>query len=149
MRHLLGFFILILLAACSRQQHADLVLRNAKIWTVNPNQPEAEALAVQKGKIVAIGSATEMEKWLGNDTHVIDAAGRRVLPGFTDAHTHFLSGGQSLLTIDLRNCKDEKEFLNKLKAYADKLPHGRWITSGNWDHERTFGGVLPTRQMID
>ena len=149
MRHLFGFFILLLLSACSRQQHADLVVRNAKIWTVNPNQPEAEALAVQNGKLLAVGSTAEMEKWISSSTRVVDANGRRVVPGFTDAHTHFLTGGQSLITIDLRDCKNEKEFLARLKAYADKLPAGRWITEGNWDHERTFGGVLPTRQLID
>ncbi|MDZ7363684.1 MAG: amidohydrolase [candidate division KSB1 bacterium] len=149
MRYLFGLFILMLLTACSRQPHADLVVKNAKIWTVNPNQPEAEALAVQRGKIVAVGSAAEIEKWIDNSTRVIDAAGKRIVPGFTDAHTHFLTGGQSLLTIDLRDCKNEKEFLARLKAYADKLPPGRWITGGNWDHERTFGGVLPTRQLID
>lgn len=149
MRYLFGFFILMLLAACSRQPKADLVVKNAKIWTVNSNQPEAEALAVQEGKIAAVGSAAEIEKWIDKDTRVIDAAGKRIVPGFTDAHTHFLTGGQSLITIDLRDCQNEQEFLARLKTYADKLPHGRWITGGNWDHERTFGGVVPTRQLID
>jgi hypothetical protein len=149
MRYLFWFFVLTLLAACSGQQHADLIIKNAKIWTANDQQPEAEALAVSKGKIVAIGMTAEMEKWIGKDTRVIDASGRRIVPGFTDAHTHFLDGGESLLTIDLRDCQNEEEFLAKLKAYADKLPAGRWITNGNWDHERTFGGILPTRQMID
>jgi hypothetical protein len=124
-------------------------LKNAKIWTVNEKQPEAEALAVQNGKIVAIGSTAEIEKYLGKETRVIDAAGKRVVPGFTDAHTHFITGGQSLITIDLRDCENEQAFLEKLKAYADKQPAGRWITEGNWDHERAFNGVLPTRQMID
>lgn len=149
MRCILSFFVLAILAACARQQPADLVLKNAKIWTVNENQPEAEALAVQNGKIVAVGSTAEIEKYIGNNTRVIDAAGKRVVPGFTDAHTHFITGGQSLITIDLRDCENEQAFLDKLKAYADKLPSGRWITEGNWDHERAFNGVLPTRQMID
>jgi predicted amidohydrolase YtcJ len=149
MRYLFGFFILMLLTACSRQQKADLVVKNAKIWTVNDRQPEAEAFAVQNGKIVAVGHSAEIEKWIDQDTRVIDAAGKRIVPGFTDAHTHFLTGGQSLITIDLRDCQNEQEFLARLKAYADKLPPARWITEGNWDHERTFGGVLPTRQMID
>ncbi|MDZ7344177.1 MAG: amidohydrolase [candidate division KSB1 bacterium] len=149
MRGVLCCAILALLAACGREQKAELVLKKAKIWTVNPHQPEAAALAVQNGKIVAIGSDAEMDTWIGSSTRVIDAAGRRVLSGFCDAHTHFLSGGQTLLSLDLRDCKNEKEFLERLHAYAAKLPPGRWITGGNWDHERTFAGVLPTRQMID
>jgi len=149
MRYLFSFLILLLLTACSRQQKADLVVKNAKIWTVNENQPEAEALAVQNGKIVAVGHSAEIEKWIDKDTRVIDAGGKRIVPGFTDAHTHFLTGGQSLLTIDLRDCQNEQEFLARLKTYADKLPPGRWVTEGNWDHERAFGGVLPTRQLID
>ena len=149
MRCILSFVVLAILTACTRQQPADLVLKNAKIWTVNEKQPEAEALAVQNGKIVAVGSAAEIEKYIGEKTHVLDAVGKRVVPGFTDAHTHFITGGQSLITIDLRDCENEQAFLDKLKAYADKLPAGRWITEGNWDHERAFNGALPTRQMID
>jgi len=149
MRYVFSFFVLMILAACTRQQPADLVLKNAKLWTVNSQQPEAEALAVQNGKIVAVGSTAEIEKYIGKETRVIDASGRRVVPGFTDAHTHFLDGGESLLTLDLRDCQNEAEFLRKLKAYADKLPAGRWITNGNWDHERTFAGVLPASQLID
>jgi predicted amidohydrolase YtcJ len=149
MRYLCGFFVLMILAACTRQQPADLVLKNARIWTVNEKQPEAEALAVQNGKIVAVGGTAEIEKYIGENTRVMDAGGKRVVPGFTDAHTHFITGGQSLITIDLRDCENERAFLDKLKTYADKLPAGRWITEGNWDHERTFNGVLPTRQMID
>jgi hypothetical protein len=149
MRYVFSFFVLMILAACTRQQPADLILKNAKIWTVNEKQPEAEALAAQNGKIVAVGSTAEIEKYSGQETRVLDAAGKRVVPGFTDAHTHFLTGGQSLITIDLRDCQNEQEFLARLKAYADKLPAGRWITGGNWDHERTFGGVLPARQLID
>jgi len=149
MRYVFSFFVLMILAACTRRQSADLVLKNAKIWTVNSQQPEAEALAAQNGKIVAVGSTAEIEKWIGKETRVIDAGGKRVVPGFTDAHTHFITGGQSLITIDLRDCENEQAFLDKLKAYADKLPAGRWITEGNWDHERAFNGVLPTRQMID
>lgn len=149
MRYIFSFFVLMILAACTRQQPADLIVKNAKIWTVNDRQPEAEALAVRNEKIVAVGSTAAMEKYIGENTRVIDAGGKRVVPGLTDAHTHFVTGGQSLITIDLRDCENEQAFLDKLKAYADKLPAGRWITEGNWDHERAFNGVMPTRQMID
>jgi len=137
------------LAACACRQKADLVLQNASIRTGNPQQPRAEGLAVLDGKIVAVGHADEIERWVSQRTRRLDASGRLVLPGFIDAHTHFVSAGRNLLSIDLRNCVNEQEFRDKLKTYVATLPAGRWIIGGNWDHERSFGGVLPTRQMID
>jgi len=143
------FIAMVRLSACARQEKADLVLLHANIWTGDAQRPNAEALAVVKGKIAAVGHADEIERWIGKGTRRIDAGGRRVLPGFIDAHTHFVSAGANLLGIDLRNCANEQEFLDKLAAHVAKLPAGRWILGGNWDHERTFGRILPTRQMID
>jgi hypothetical protein len=148
MRYRLVLSIL-MLAACARQQKADLVLLNANVWTGNPQQPKASALAVLNGTIAAVGHADEIKRWVSQDTRSFDAGGRLVLPGFIDAHTHFVSAGRNLLSIDLRNCANEQEFLDKLKAHVATLPAGRWIIGGNWDHERTFGGVLPSRHMID
>ena len=148
MRYLLGFFIVILLAACSRQEHADLVLKNAKIWTVNPNQPEAEALAAQKGKIIVIGSAAEMEKWIGNDTRVIDAGGRRVLPGFTDAHVHLSGVGMAAMVLDLVGVESIAALQQRLRDYAASHPEGAiygrgWIET-HWPERR-----FPTRADLD
>ncbi len=73
----------------SKPAAADLIIRNAKIWTVDRDHPEAEAVALLGDRIVAVGSNQEIDVWRGPNTRVQDAAGKRLLPGFNDAHVHF------------------------------------------------------------
>jgi predicted amidohydrolase YtcJ len=129
-------------------QQADKVFNNAKIWTVDPQNPQAEALAIAGGKILAVGSNAEMKKLIGSKTKVVDVKGKRMLPGFIDNHTHFMSGGFQLQNVDLRNSKDEVDFARRIKERAEMKP-GRWITGGDWDHDNWPGGNLPTKELID
>ena len=128
---------------------ADLVLRGGKIWTVNKRQPEAEALAVWGGRVFAVGSDAEVGKLAGPGTKVIDLHGRRVVPGFHDSLVHFLSSGLRLSQVALKDARDEAEFGRRLQEFDRKLPPGRWMLGGDWDHDRTFGGQLPTAELID
>src|SRR5205823_1865415 len=89
---------------------ADLVLLNGKIWTVDPKQPEAPALAVWHGRILKVGPDADVKPLIGPATKVIDLKGRRVAPGFYDSHVHWLGGGASLAEVDLKLVKDEAEF---------------------------------------
>lgn len=131
------------------QAHADSVLLGGKVWTGNPRQPEAEAVAIRDGRIVAVGSDREIRPWVDARTNVIQLQGRRVLPGFNDAHVHFFDGGQGLASVDLRDAASPEMFRDRIAAYAATLPEGRWILNGNWDHERWTPAALPTRQLID
>jgi predicted amidohydrolase YtcJ len=128
---------------------ADLVVVNAKIWTVDPKQPEAEALAVVRERLVAVGKETDIRALMGPKTRVLDLKGRRVVPGFYDSHVHMLGSGQQLAQVALKDAKDETEFGNRLKDFDAKTPRERWLLGGEWDHDRTFGGVLPTAELID
>jgi predicted amidohydrolase YtcJ len=128
---------------------ADLVLVNGKIWTVNKKQPEAEALAVWHGRILAVGKSADVRKLVGPKTRVLDLKGRRALPGFHDSHVHLLGSGLRLSEVALKDAKDEAEFGRRLKEFDRKLPKGRWLLGGEWDHDRTFGGKLPTAELID
>ena len=128
---------------------ADLVLVSAKIWTGNPASPAAEALAVQNGRIVAVGSNADIEKWKGPKTAVVDGKGRRVVPGMIDCHTHMSMGGLDLLALDLRKTKDPAEFTSMVAAYAKKQPAGVWLTDGAWDHEQWTPPALPTKALLD
>jgi hypothetical protein len=128
---------------------ADLVLVNGKVWTVDPQQPEAQAIAVWNGQILKVGSDEEVKKLVGANTKVIDVGGKRVMPGFTDSHLHFLGGGLQLARVELKDCPNEAEFGKRLKEFDSKTPTDRWMLGGNWDHDRTFGGKLPTAETLD
>lgn len=136
-------------AARAPEPAADLVLLSAKIWTGDPGKPEAEALAVRGGRIVALGSDKEIAAWKGEKTVVLDGKWRRVVPGFIDAHTHMSMGGLNLLAVDLRQTKDEADFTRTLAAFAKTRPAGQWLTDGAWDHEQWTPPRLPTRKLLD
>jgi hypothetical protein len=96
-----------------------------------------------------VGTSTGLKALAGPGTRIIDAAGRLVLPGFNDAHVHFLSGGFQLSSVDLRDAASPREFAERIGAFAARLPPGRWMTGGDWDHERWPTNALPTRELID
>jgi predicted amidohydrolase YtcJ len=128
---------------------ADAILINGKIWTVQADKPEVEALAIWQGRILAVGATDEIKKLAGPKTKIIDLKGRRVLPGFYDSHTHLLGSGLRLSEVALKDAKDEAEFGRRLREFDQKLPRDRWLLGGEWDHDRTFGGQLPTAELID
>jgi predicted amidohydrolase YtcJ len=137
------------LAAAADRPAADLLVEHARIWTVDPSRPEAEAVAVLDGRIVAVGSDTEVQAWQGPRTRVVDAGGRRLLPGFNDAHVHFSDGGASLASVQLNDATSAAEFARRIGAQARSIPAGRWILEGNWDETKWKPAELPTRQLID
>jgi predicted amidohydrolase YtcJ len=132
---------------------ADLVIVNANVHTMDTRRPTAEAVAVLGERVVAVGSNEEIRRLAGAHTRVVDAKGALVLPGFNDAHVHFLSGGFQLSSVDLRDANTPQEFAERIRAFASKIPKGRWVTGGDWDHERwpTVNGnaPLPTKELID
>ena len=128
---------------------ADTIIVNAVVHTMHSSQPVAEAVAIYGNRIVAVGSSDDIKKLAGPNTRTIDAKKRLLLPGFNDAHTHFLSGGFQLSSVDLRDANTPQEFAERIKAFAAKLPKGRWITGGDWDHERWPDAKLPTKELID
>ncbi len=127
----------------------DLVALHGKVWTENPRQPEAEAFAVTGHRIAAVGSDAEIAKLAGPGTRVIDLQGRRVVPGFNDAHVHFFWGGQSLASVQLRDVTSRQQFTQRVADYARTRPAGEWIVDGNWDEEKWTPAALPTHEWID
>src|SRR5437773_2217820 len=126
----------------------ELAIINATVHTMDDARPTASAVAILGNRVVAVGSTAEIHALAGLKTRVIDAKGKLVLPGFNDAHVHFLMGGFSLANVDLRDAKSPEEMARRLAEYAKKLPKGRWILGGDWDHEKWPGAPLPTRQKI-
>jgi predicted amidohydrolase YtcJ len=128
---------------------ADLVVINANVRTMDKSKPTAQAIAVKGRKIFFVGSNDEVKKFIASNTKTIDANGKLVIPGFNDAHVHFLDGGAGLSSVDLRDAKTPEEFVRRIGEFAKKLPKGRWIMNGNWDHENWTPNNLPTAAMID
>ncbi len=127
----------------------DLLILNAAVRTMDPAQPKAEAVAVIGERIVAVGTTADLRPLAGAKTRVIDAGSRSVLPGFNDAHLHWLDGGFSITNVDLRNATSAAELARRLGHYTKTLPKGRWILGGDWDHEKWPGAPLPTKGTID
>lgn len=140
------FFLLISFSIQAQQMKTAFI--NGKIYTVNENQPLAEAVIVDGNKISFVGSNSDAGKLIDASTEVIDLKGKLMLPGFIDNHVHFIGGGFYLLGIDLRPANSTTEFKQILKGYARKHP-GKWITGGYWDHEKWEVNDLPTKDMLD
>ena len=127
---------------------ADLVITNASIWTGDALQPDANAVAVVGDRIVDVGSSREIDRWRGKATTVVDAEGRRVLPGFNDAHVHLIDGGTALDNVNLKDAATPAEFTRRIAERAKTKP-GEWILGGEWDDQRWTPAELPTRHLID
>lgn len=137
------------LALTQTKPAAEVIVTNANVYTVDKTQPKAEAVAVIGDRIVAVGTAAEIDAWRGASTKVIDAGGKLLLPGFNDSHVHFIDGGVQLDSIDLRESTSPEDFARKLAERVKITPKGEWIVGGDWDEERWTPPQLPTRQMID
>ena len=146
-----GTCCLVGLGACTDKRAdaaADLVLVNGDIRTVDPGQAQATAFAVKDGRFIKVGSDGEVRALVGPATKIVDAAGRTVVPGMIDGHTHFAMGSDMVAGVDLSYIADKKTWLKKIKERSDQLPAGEWLVGGGWDY--TLGeGVLPTKEDID
>jgi len=149
MRLLRPFIPVLFLAACSSPHpKADNVVIG-KIWTGNPNQPWADALAIKGDTIAAIGGRDDLALWIGDSTQVIRLPeGQLITPGFIDNHVHFVDGGFRLSSVQLRDAKTKEEFVKRIGDFAKTIQPGTWIMGGDWDNQN-WGGELPERGWID
>ena len=147
---LAGTTLLALLAASplAAQEPADLIVYG-RIWTGDPGNPFAEAVAVNGDRITAVGRRRFILRYVGRSTRILDNGVNLVTPGFGDAHTHFIAGGFQLISVDLRDAGSPAEFIRRIAEFARQLPPDQWITGGDWDHELWPGSTLPRRDWID
>lgn len=137
--------------ACARTEAPEsttLVVKDARVWTGNVDQPWAEAVASRGDEIIAVGSNAEVEALIDDSTEVISVPGSMLVPGFIDTHVHFISGGSGLASVQLRDAATPDEFANRIGEFARTLKPGEWIMYGDWDHT-LWGGELPRRDWVD
>ncbi len=118
--------------ACSGPGAADLVLVNGRVYTLDQQQPWAEAIAIKGDEIIAVGSNGEAGRFAGSNTRRIDLEGAFALPGFNDAHVHIDATGALLTGANLLDVHEADAFAERIAAAASRLPDGSWITRGDW-----------------
>jgi len=157
MRFLYCFCVIIcivfLFAGCGEKYSgppADLVIKNAKIVTIDRDNPRSEAVAIKGEFIIGVTSNKAIQDYIQEGvTHVIDAGGRLVVPGFNDSHLHFLSGGRSLKNLDFRYIKDVKIIQKMVKKQTALVDAGELIQGRGWDHELFPDKRWPTKEILD
>jgi len=130
---------------------ADIIVTNATIYTVDPAQPTAEALAIRDGKFLAVGRTAEIEAHRGPQTRILDLGGQTVLPGLCDAHIHFTYYAVGLNRVDIFEVPTLAELLARVKAKAVETPSGGWVVGWGWNQTlwREVDGRFPTRHDLD
>jgi predicted amidohydrolase YtcJ len=144
LRRVAALLCVVGLAACagaSTVESADLVLTNGNIVTVDDATPQAEALAVRDGVILALGTSSEMAAYVGDATRVVDLEGRLAVPGFVEGHGHYTSLGQSKLMLDLNDVSGWDEIVQMVADAVAEAQPGQWITGRGWHQEKW--GRLP------
>lgn len=118
------------------EKPADLVLRNGRVVTVDPARPEAQAVAIRADRIAAVGTNEEIARFIGPRTEVIDLGGKLAIPGFVEAHGHFLGLGHAKTILDLTKARSWADIVAMVEAAAKKAEPGAWITGRGWHQER-------------
>jgi predicted amidohydrolase YtcJ len=134
--------------ADEKPQPADTVLTGGRVWTADPAQPWAEAVAVSGDRIAYVGSAAGAKAYVGPGTKTVELAGRLVTPGFNDGHLHLMSGALSLERVDLIEEQDTAAVQAKIKAFAAPNPKNGWVLGRGWLYG-SFAGGLPTKEQLD
>ena len=148
MRELLLAFLILNGIEVHAAEKANLVIKNAQIFTVSQNVGVTEALAVKDGKFLAVGTNQEIQRYIGPDSTIINASGRSILPGFIDSHIHISSGTAYVQGLDLFGVSKKSDWLKMIKRSVKNVPDGKWLIGGRWDHTLE-NGVLPLASDID
>jgi predicted amidohydrolase YtcJ len=130
------FFLLVLACGCTSREPADLVIWGGAIYTVSEHQSVVEAVAVRGDRIEFAGSKSEAQKYVGDNTKVIDLQGKTMTPGFIEGHGHFMGVGYNELNLDLMYVKSYEEMVQKVKEAVARAQPGEWILGRGWHQDK-------------
>src|SRR5437762_4870693 len=128
---------------------AEIIFINGNVYTGNEKQPQAEAIAVHRDRIIFVGTNTDVEKLQGDKTHIVDLAGKTVMPGFTDSHCHIFGIGEREMTLNLEGTNTREDFLAKVKERVAQTERDKWITGRGWIETFWKPPQFPTRADLD
>ena len=133
----LGLLLTLLALGCQPSSPtADLILRNATVYTVDEDNPRAQSLAVVGDTIAFVGSDADVQAWVGEATEVLDMRGKTVTPGFIEGHAHFSGVGANLMNLDLMATRSYDEIIRQVKRAARDAPPGEWIVGRGWHQDK-------------
>jgi predicted amidohydrolase YtcJ len=127
---------------------ADLIVTNARVYTVDDAHPLASAFAVREGRIQFVGSEREALALRGPATQVLDAGGKTIVPGIVDAHAHLLGLGNSLANIRLADTRSYEQIVERVVARLANAPAGRWVLGRGWDQNKWGDTRFPTHEAL-
>ncbi|MCH8880990.1 MAG: amidohydrolase [Planctomycetes bacterium] len=127
----------------------SMAITNARVWTGNPDQPQARTILISGERIVQVGDDALLDKVPKGSATIIDAGGRRVIPGLVDCHTHIISGGLALKKLQLRDAGSKEDFIRRVKEYAAERKPDEWVVGRGWSAESWPIAVQPTKKWID
>lgn len=140
--------ILMGVLSCASPPAADLIFTHGKIWTGTDSSSFEQAIAIKGNRIVAIGSDKDIEAYRHSETKTVNLGGKLMIPGFNDAHIHFLGGSMGLLDVDLNDVATIAELTGRIKKFAADHPERKWITGRGWQYTM-FPGGLPVKEYLD
>ena len=148
MKLLLPLLVLLFVSCNSaKKTHADLLVKNARVYTVDGNFTIAEAFVVNNGKIIAVGSSDDLSA--AYDAHtVVDAGNKPVFPGFIDAHTHFYQYGQTLQQVNLVGLQSWQRVVDSVIVFSKNNPES-WLVGNGWDQNRWAKKQFPDKAKLD
>lgn len=147
MKLIIFLFAIIFLTSCDSKQKIDLLVYNATVYTVDSSFSKAEAVAVDKGKIIEVGKTEDLQKKYTAKENV-DATGKFLYPGLIDAHAHFLGYGLGLQTADLTGTESWDEIIERLKAFDAENKEG-WLEGRGWDQNDWKVKDFPTNEKLN
>ena len=147
-RATLFLLTLVVVPALQAQQPADLIVTNARIYTVDDNRPLAEAMAIRDGRVVFVGSARGAETFAGSHTERLDVDGNTVIPGMVDAHVHLMGLGTALRIVDLVGTRSYEEVIARVVERAQSVPAGQWVRGRGWDQNDWADTRFPTHEAL-
>lgn len=147
-RSLLALLSLAIAPALAAQEPADLIVTNARIYTVDDNRPLAEAMAIRDGRVVFVGSARGAEVFAGSRTERLDIDGKTVIPGMVDAHIHLTGLGVALRILDLVGTRSYEEVIERVVERARNTPEGEWVRGRGWDQNDWAVTDFPTHEAL-
>ncbi len=151
---LYSLMAVLLVTACDKPDPADLLLLNGKVYVVDSLNSVVEAVAIKEGRVMAIGKTTDIARYQGDQTRVVDLLGKPAYPGFVEGHAHIMGVGQNILNIDLRETKSYQELVDAVAAKAAETPEGEWIVGRGWHQDKWTQGPedlikgFPTHDLL-